>query len=149
MSGVLFCRKYLAMRIQCKTLFDCSATGTTGHLRLAELPFVDNVGTHVLNQQGWNISRNQQRNWETLLQLIGLRCQPLDIRMPTRTDTGWEFSFAIDSPGVFGEDTGFDALYKDCAGVPMIAGLTEDSAVMPILCVQGPDQNIWFQTINT
>ncbi len=137
------------MRIQCTTLFDCSATGTTGHLRLAELPFVDQIGDEIVNQQAWNTSRNRQRNWETLLQIIGLRCQPMEIHLPTKTDRGWVFSFSVDTPGVFGIQSEFDALYKDCQGVPMIAGLAESQLIQPMLCTVGQDQNIWFTSINT
>lgn len=148
MSGVLFCSKYLAMRIQCTTLFDCSATGTTGHLRMSELPFVDGAGNSVGSQLAWHRSRNQQRNWETLLQLISLRCQPIVVEGPEKNGTCWSFTFEVDAPGVFGEDQDFVALYNDCRGVPMVVGLAETDLASSVICVDGQDQNIWFRTIN-
>lgn len=135
------------MRIKCTTLFDCSATGTTGHLRISELPFVDGSGTMVTNQPGWHRSRNQQRNWETLVQLISLRCQPTIVDKPQRDDHCWSFVFEVDSAGVFGGDQ-FDALLNDCRGVPMVTGLTETNWTSSVICVDGQDQNIWFRTIN-
>jgi hypothetical protein len=90
-------------------------------------------------------SRNQQRNWETLLQLIGLRCLPEDITLPQQHSGVWSFSFLVDRPDVLGERD-FDSLYRDCQGVPMI----EDPATgkSSVLETQGPERNIWFTAIN-
>jgi len=91
------------------------------------------------------MSRNQQRNWETLLQLIGLRCLPDDISLPHRDQDTWSFSFRVETPAVLG-DADFDSLYRDCEGVPMIKDpATGHSAV---LVTQGPERNIWFSAIN-
>jgi hypothetical protein len=91
------------------------------------------------------ISRNQQRNWETLLQLIGLRCLPEDISMPVYQGKVWRFSFSVDTPGVLG-DNDFDSLYRDCRGVPMIVDLSTGHAAT--IETQGSGQNIWFSSIN-
>ena len=29
----------------------------------------------------WLLKRNQQRNYDTLMQVLGLRCQPLDVEI--------------------------------------------------------------------
>lgn len=136
------------MRILCRTLFDCEATGITGHYRASQIPFYDRIGNLIENQPSWNRSRNQQRNWETLLQIIGLRCQPMDIVSPQRNQDHWQFEFSVESDGVFGGE-GFDDLYRDCDGVPMIIDLDESPGVRPVISVTGPDRNIWFETVNT
>lgn len=115
---------------------------------MSELPFVDQAGNLVNSQAGWHRSRNQQRNWETLLQLISLRCQPFDISEPQRDHDRWTFTFEVDTPGVFGNNEDFFALYADCDGVPMITGLCENVNTQLAICVQGQDQNIWFEAIN-
>ena len=60
------------MSIQITTDFDCRPTGVTGHLRENLLPFTDQLGQQVTDISSWVRSRNQQRNWETIMQLIGL-----------------------------------------------------------------------------
>ena len=134
------------MKILCRTLFDCSYTGVTGHYRASQIPFRDRADQTIDNQDQWNRARNQQRNWETLLQIIGLRCQPMDIVTPVPKDRAWQFQFATDAEGVFEPD--FRSLYQDCAGVPMIVGLAEQIMTEPQLIVVGPGQNIWFESIN-
>jgi hypothetical protein len=135
------------MKILCRTLFDCSHTGVTGHYRASQVPFQDRTGQTIENLDQWNRARNQQRNWETLLQIIGLRCQPMDIVYPVQQDDHWQFLFATDMPGIFDPD--FAALYQDCAGVPMLVGLGEHTATDPVLTVTGPTQNIWFEALNS
>ncbi len=140
------------MKITCRTLFDCSLTGVTGHFRSSEIPFRDRVGQMVHTQADWNHSRNQQRNWETLLQIIGLRTQPQDITIPEHRNGVWEFEFRSESPGVFEMHNNPDplaGLKSDCEGVPMMLNLTEQPAMAPTIATSGADQNIWFFTVNT
>ena len=140
------------MKIACKTLFDCSATGVTGHFRPAQMPFADRVGQLVDTQESWNRSRNQQRNWETLLQVIGLRTQPEIVQYPVRQDNAWYFEFSTDAAGVYGLDNNADplaGLTQECAGVPMVTNLNELPMTSVVLSVDGDTQNIWFYTINT
>ena len=65
------------MRYMCQTLFDITATGVTGHFKTTRVPYVDQAGQEIVDQATWNRSRNQQRNWETLTQILGLRTQLL------------------------------------------------------------------------
>ena len=126
----------LRMKIVCRTLFDCSLTGVTGHFRPSEIPFVDRAGQQVRDQPDWNHSRNQQRNWETLLQIISLRTQPADLSVPTQKDGVWEFEFRSESQGVFevyGDPDHLAGLRIDCEGVPMVTGLNEQEAVVATL----------------
>ena len=140
------------MKIACKTLFDCSVTGITGHFKPSQLPFQDRSGQLVTNQFEWNRSRNQQRNWETLLQIIGLRTQPTVIQAPTLFDGSWCFEFETASDGVYSSSNNVSdltLLYQDCRDVPMIVNLNNETQLIPMLCVSGANQNIWFEAVNT
>lgn len=140
------------MRIQCKTLFDCSYTGVTGSFRTSMIPFEDRAGQPIQDLAEWNRSRNQQRNWETLLQILGLRAQPMDLVMPVYRDGTWEFEFVIESEGVYTINNNADplaGLVNDCNGVPMLTGLTEKSGVERTISTHGADQNIWFTLLNS
>ena len=132
------------MRISCHTLFDCSFTATTGHYKPSQVPFLDRAGQTIQNQSDWNRSRNQQRNWETLLQIISLRSQPVDIVYPRRSDNAWHFEFKIEAEAVYDQD--LTELYRDCTGVPMINVSGTD--IQPLLTTSGSTQNIWFQLVN-
>ena len=79
------------MKIQGRTLFDCSPTGITGHFRSSQIPFEDRVGQSIRNIEDWNRARNQQRNWETLQQMISLRAQPYILQVPQVIDNQWVF----------------------------------------------------------
>jgi len=135
------------MNIRCRTLFDCTPTGTTGTFRPSQIPYQDAGGTEVTNQATWNRSRNQQRNWETLLQIMQLRSQIAVIEPAERGPQGWYFVFAVDNVMVYGEDLA--ELLHDAEGVPMITGLDESSVSERVLRTASPDQNIWFDAINT
>jgi hypothetical protein len=140
------------MKIQCRTLFDCTRTGVTGTFRSSEIPYQDRAGQPVDNQQDWHRSRNQQRNYETLLQIFGLRTQPQEITQPALIDGMWQFSFVSESEGVFDMHNNPDplaGLLVDCEGVPMVTGLGEPSGIASVLTTQGDQQNIWFISINT
>jgi hypothetical protein len=140
------------MKIQCRTLFDCSRTGVTGSFRASEIPYQDRAGQTVNDHNDWHRSRNQQRNYETLLQIFGLRTQPQEISNPQCQDGVWEFSFISENEGVFeipNNDNPLAGLLIDCESVPMIINLTEINSVNPVLTTAEPKQNIWFKTINT
>lgn len=140
------------MKILCRTLFDCSCTGVTGNFRPGELPFQDRAAQTIQSQLDWNRSRNQQRNYETLLQIFSLRTQPQNITVPVKIDNAWQFEFDSESEGVFdvyGNADPLAGLKLDCDGVPMVMSLGEALGTGPTICTQGPQQNIWFDTINT
>ena len=139
------------MKVLCRTLFDCTFTGVTGHLRPQQFPFTTKTGLVIDTPDQWNRSRNQQRNWESLLQIISLRTQPMNVVYPVKQKDGWHFEFEVEAEGVLssGHDAGtLDGLISDCEGVPMITGLDESIAVTATLHAQGTNQNIWFQAIN-
>ena len=133
------------MKIQCQTLFDITATGTTGHIKPSRMPFVDNAGTKIVDSESWNRSRNQQRNWETITQLISLRTQVVELTEPTKIQQCWQFEFEVENENLFTNGVDNLAVLKaDCTGVPMLTGLNEDPDTGSTLTV---DTNIWFALI--
>ena len=130
------------MQIRCRTLFDITPTGITGHFRPERLPFRDDADQLIDSQKAWNRARNQQRNWETLTQLISLRTQVSILESPLRYKDCWQFAFEFDQD-VFGSD--LSVLISDCDGIPMLLNLGEKSDVAGSLQV---DQNIWFESVS-
>ncbi len=129
----------------CLTLVDITATGVIRHSADKEL------------------ERNQQRNWETVLQCIGLRAQPQLVELPISKNCEidehlfgeyfyntkqkvWIFSFGIEPADVFLlDDDPVGQLEKDFAQVPIICGLEETARFMlPIFYPYGAIKNIHF-----
>ena len=93
--------------------------------------------------------RNQQRNYETLLQVIGLRAQPMIFEKPYKLSsedlskykfgdnfTGkqavWVFKFSIEHVDVFADSGNkLGLLEQDLNQVPVITGL-DDTVELPI-----------------
>ena len=123
--------------ITCITLIDITETGVT---------------------KGESQQRDQQRNWETVLQLLGLKTQPLIIKHPVcwlnedlkflnfgefyeGVHTVWAFQFK-------GERDDFytlDQLEEDFDAVPITLGLDETARFMlPVFHTRGTLKNIYF-----
>ena len=139
------------MKVLCRTLFDCTFTGVTGHFRESQLPLTTKTGLVIQTPADWNCARNQHRNWESLIQVISLRTQPMNIVWPKKQQDGWHFEFEVESEGVLGGGHNTDdlaGLVADCEGVPMITGLNESTVITATLHAQGANQNIWFTAIN-
>ena len=130
----------MAYSICVLTDFDCRPTGVTGHFRTNVLPFVDRADQSITNFDSWNSSRNQQRNWETLLQLIGLYTQPQHISNIRMQNGRWEFEFETEFDDVFrlNEDP-VGLLKQACRGVPIINYVQQQ-----LTALLQPDVNIWF-----
>ena len=139
------------MKVLCRTLFDCTYTGVTGHFRPHQLPYTTKSGVRLETAEDWNLARNQQRNWESILQIISLRTQPMNIVLPKKQPDGWHFAFEVEAEGVLSSEIGSDdlaGLTGDCEGVPMVTGLEEAEIVTATLHARGTNQNIWFSAIN-
>ncbi len=110
--------------------------------------------------------RNQQRNWETLVQILSLRAQLMVLGNPFTFDddvkmynfgsefTGrhkiWTFKFGVEAAGVYDGATPFETLRKDCDAVPIITNLTETVAITPsMFIVDGPKRNVYFEVFKT
>jgi hypothetical protein len=130
----------------CATLVDITATGV--------VRYSDNL----------QLERNQQRNWETVLQCIGLRAQPQLIEGPickivnidetnvfgeyfnNTKQKVWIFTFGVESQDVFllGDDA-VGQLDKIFSQVPIICGLEETARfILPIFYPYGSIKNICF-----
>ena len=130
----------MAYSICVLTDFDCRPTGVTGHFRTNVLPFVDRLNQPITDVDSWNSSRNQQRNWETILQLIGLYTQPQSISDIRMQNGRWEFEFETEFDDVFrlNEDP-VGLLKQACRGVPIINYVQQQ-----LTALLQPDVNIWF-----
>ena len=136
------------MKFICKTLFDITATGVVGHYKASRVPFQDLTGSQITNEFTWNKARNQQRNWETITQLISLRTQISELKNPKENKKIWSFEFESDTPYAFGpENDPTKLLLSDSEGVPMLIGLENVKNLAPLLIVSGSDQNIWFDVL--
>ena len=139
------------MKYICQTLFDITATGVTGHCKSARMPFQDRAGQNINDEQAWNRSRNQQRNWETLTQILSLRTQLflLTDPVPDLSGSRWMFEFETESDGIYGPDSDpVSVLRADANGVPMLRELNNDPDIENVLVTAGARQNIWFAPIS-
>lgn len=133
------------MRIHCRTLFDITATGITGHYKPSRIPFQDQAGNQITTVEAWNRSRNCQRNWETMVQLISLRTQVESFLEPKKIDSVWQFEFEINNNELFLFDNDkLGILKQDFNGVPMLVGLGEIDTIHSWIAV---DQNTWFEIL--
>ena len=135
-------------RIRCRTLFDISRTEVKHAFNQGRLPFVDAQGHTISNHADWLRARNQQRNYETLMQLLSLRTQIQDIgtmELATDQDPWFKLTFTIEDSAMLGtESNPFVTLEQDCAMVPMLIGLSERVTITPMLM---PGINVIFESI--
>ena len=138
------------MRIICSTRFDITATEVRSNFQANRMPFLDAAGNMIQDISDWQRSRNQQRNWETMNQLISLRSLPTDITIPVLEIQDevktWTFVFNIDNTAsleINGDPVG--ELKRDSIGVPMITGLNESPGTRDTLV---PDFNVFFAVLS-
>jgi hypothetical protein len=140
----------MPIRIKCYTIFDITATGIRSQFKESQVPFHTTDGQVVKDISHWTRARNQQRNWETLNQLISLRTLPENITLPeyNAKNKTWSFEFDVLNPDtIFVNDNPLGLLIKDCEGVPMIQGLEETAASGTTLETQSNNPNIWFDIV--
>jgi hypothetical protein len=111
--------------------------------------------------------RNQQRNWETVLQCIGLRTQPQNIQLPevfeldniNNLDFGdfyqgsqrvWVWAWTAEQTGIYDlPNKPLGGLQQDFEQVPVVTYLTETARFMlPIFYPYGSIKNIYFKQIH-
>lgn len=145
---------------RCYTLIDITKTGIVSKFR-GEIPmFVDDADQIVKSEKDWNRSRNQQRNLETIIQIISLRAQPIyleasKIEVVLLSDYNfgsgyvgkqnvWSFKFSVEHSNVFGPDA--EALHTDLNNIPCISGLKE-TVKLPINMFEtfGNNINTYFK----
>ena len=132
------------------TLFDITATGVIRHPKPTD---------H--NYQSLLLRRNQQRNWETLQQVLAMRAQIFIEQPPQMVKTckqfprkifkntqAWGFQFGVEYTEIYGDN--LQLLFDDCHGIPMILGLTERAAITePIINCWGDYKNIHIEPVET
>jgi hypothetical protein len=114
-------------------------------------------------RNGEELARNQQRNWETVVQATGLVAQPIEVVAPLRVDevnleylnfgqffqgyhTVWAWVWAVEHEGVYAEQHNpLAKLEYYFEQVPIIMGLEETARFMlPIFYPHGGICNIYF-----
>ena len=117
-------------RIVCWTTFDITATGIKNHYKNRNFPIHDDLGNVINDSISWTRARNQQRNWETINQIISLRTLPQGITLPEKTLRDgvalWQFEFVLDTiEGLGTTDDPLAEILRDAHDVPMLTGLGE------------------------
>jgi len=127
---------------------------------------VDITRTGVIRDTVDPMARDQQRNWETVLQCIGLRAQPTEIdflikekdmkemefgEMYQDQQMVWAFAFTVEHQSVFNDGDRELGLLEDAFDeVPVIVGLKETARfILPIFHTRGPIKNIYFKSVTT
>lgn len=131
-------------RITCSTQFDITATGVR-HRNNKAAATRPGESQHS-DDRTWYRMRNQQRNWETLNQIISLRTLPEDITEPERQGDLWQFSFVVPdiNQTMLNQDP-VGLIRQDIEQVPMITGLEESAGCLPYFSALSDSPNIWFQ----
>jgi hypothetical protein len=137
------------------------------------LTLVDITPTGVIRSNAANqdmqFKRNQQRNFETVLQVLSLRTQPHILKWPCSVcnvkstnikqlfgetfhnteHTVWELYFTADHPLAYNTNNGeLSGLHSDFEQVPIITNLTETARFMlPIFYPYGSIKNIHISKI--
>jgi hypothetical protein len=137
------------MKVRCLTYFDITATGVKNHYKQSRVPFQDAADQVIDSASAWHRARNQQRNWETVNQLISLRALPVEITTPEKithnTRSAWTFEFVIEQEGALEIDgNAIGALINDSAMIPMLTGLDETDTTDQLL---EPGRNIFFDIV--
>jgi hypothetical protein len=135
----------MATRIRISTTFDCTTTGVTGHYKAAQLPFRDRAHQLINSEAAWLRSRNQQRNYETLMQIVNLYTQPMNSSCSEHKNDQWSFEFDTEFDGVFSSgDDSLGLLKAAATGVPMLDKLDSFQFVTASLL---PNINVFFEEI--
>jgi hypothetical protein len=127
---------------------------------------ITNTGVTRSSDPG-SLERNQQRNWETVLQCISLRTQPLQISKPQQflvpdisylefgdmyqgEQEVWQWTWAVEREEIYDmPNKPLGALMSDFEQVPVVTCLTETARFMlPIFYPYGSIKNIYFKQAN-
>jgi hypothetical protein len=111
--------------------------------------------------------RNKQRNWETVVQVLGLRAQIMGIRQ-LKTETVdlsgyqfgesyvnkhrvWTFEFEVEFENLYLQDRDtYGTLKSDFSHTPILLGLDETAQPpMPLFYTDGQNKNIYFISIES
>ena len=119
------------MQLTIQTTIDITNTGILRNER--------SVGS-TLSKEEWDFKRNQERNWSVVVQLLGLRFQPVDITKPTQKDNIWEFTCR------FEHEFPLELIIEDFNDIPMIINLNEKITFDKACFIsRGENANIWVK----
>lgn len=138
------------------SLIDITNTGVLAAYKKDAKAFMDNAQQVVKDKQSWDRSRNQQRNWETLTQLISMITQPTILQQPipkrkqdllnynfsyTGEHTVWEFIIGAEHASVFDSKV----LIEICNKIPIVTNLKETFEPNNPIFDTEQDINLYFE----
>lgn len=125
------------------SLIDITSTGIIAPYNSNTVPFTDDSGQVIDTKNSWNKSRNQQRNWETLIQLISMITQPIILQKPIllkdenlsnhkfknkEKHNMWHFIIGAEQEGIFDSSVSIGKLTSICHKIPININLNETIA---------------------
>jgi hypothetical protein len=133
--------------------------------RYSVYTLIDITSTQVISNTNTDtFARNQQRNWETAQQIIGLRTQATIVAVPASPRTVymdahefgsyykgqhqcWKFIFEVEQTDIFGNnDDPVKLLRQDFDSVPIIKNLAETIDLPdPVFYTEGLLKNTYFK----
>ena len=126
--------------------FDITATGAYSY-RPVTIPGLTKTGYEINDKQDWFRVVNQQRNWDTVQQILSLRTQIELIELPQYVDQQWHFTVGLDSNRIASAiDKSLYIIENDFNNVPIILGLLETKTKIDQIQTSGKNKNL---TINT
>ena len=153
--------------ITCYSLIDITTTGVVGNFNESAPKFFDDAKQLINSIQTWTRSRNQQRNFETIIQTASLRAQPIYLETPKSvngkmlefkfgsdyqgTNRVWSFRFSVEHTDVFSKDGNRLAiLMQDLNLVPCILKLTETIKLTDSVFITEDEKkrNIYFDILH-
>ncbi len=152
------------LKVDCLCLFDITATGINGHQRNIEFPYISKSGAEIKTETELFRARNQQRNFDTLQQLISLRTQVDITAKPEVVDNQdipefkwagkaakiWKFTFEVEAQSQWAADGDELWLLKnDSHKTPMLLGLEETTMLDPWISTQGDKTNTVYHVNQT
>ena len=118
------------------TLFDITNTDVVRPYK----PTLMKTHPTINSEKEWVKARQQQKNYETLLQVFSLRAQPMPLNKPLMKTIAlnnfnikgkgkvWTFKFTVEHDSVYFNGIDELGLLKDdCENVPMILNLNEST----------------------
>jgi hypothetical protein len=132
----------IIMELEIYTLVDITKTNITRNFKSQGSP---------LTQIQWDFLRNQQRNWDVVVQLLGLRSQPNNITDPILLENSdYKFSaYNNQKLSVWKFFVSFEhyipihLLLEDFNNIPIITSLNESVKISsPIFSTSGPNTNL-------
>lgn len=144
------------------TISNCMQQNNLEYFYILTLVDITNTGV-IRNYPGQELERNQQRNWETVLQVLGLKAQPTIVTSPIageidadmvervfgemhhgKSQKVWAAGFSIEHHDVYLQDGDqLKLLKEDFNQVPVVTNLSETARfILPIFYSYGSLKNI-------